>query len=469
MNRRYLEIDSTYRNRTLYPDPASFTVLISQSGTKTKLSAYDPISKSTPLNIFSPTGLSNIIGYISNPTNPIQTLTQFFACFPVSEQVVKTTNYYVGYPIKINTGPIVLITGWDYLNTDPSTDCFFVTVTPGLINIPVGLDTVNFQSGSTDLSTATIFIPGGISADSYYNNFIIWNQTKNNFRQIVSYNGQTKIATLDISPPLGPVDTPIWDISDILVLRSVPPQEIGTFESTGTSNTVTLPPNSSNIVDYYTGDFIRFTSGPNNNRISRIINYTGIGQIAQTGPPQLPFIPPHVASLDSNINLNILGNNYEILNFTKDNANPLVYTGSLVSQQEMACYEIKLVNLVLPNSILTTGGRIAFYPYVYVELQNVSSAGAGTKHTIYSNNPNSTRMLFRAAISDISNPLSSPFIKIDADGMVQTIKFQPNDSFKFAVYLTNGNMFETVLKDNVSPLEPNILVQISALFELKRV
>ena len=52
MNRRYLEIDSTYRNRALYTNPASFTVLISQSGTKTKLSAYDPISKATPVNIW---------------------------------------------------------------------------------------------------------------------------------------------------------------------------------------------------------------------------------------------------------------------------------------------------------------------------------------------------------------------------------------------------------------------------------
>ena len=79
---------------------------------------------------------------------------------------------------------------------------------------------------------------------------------------------------------------------------------------------------------------------------------------------------------------------FEILQFTRDNAVPFCYSGSLVSQQEMVCYEIELINLVLPNKTLTSGGRTAFYPYVYVELQNVSGASAGTKCVIYSNNPN---------------------------------------------------------------------------------
>ena len=467
MNRRYLEIDSTYRNRALYTNPSSFTVLISQSGTKTKLSAYDPIAKATPVNIFSPDDLILNGGTTSNPANPIQTKNEFFVCFPVASNAVKTTGYYVGSPITVASSSIVIITSWEYLSSDGIEDCFFITVSDGLTASPGSGDAVTFVTGTTNLTLATIFIPGGISADSYYNNLIVWNQTLTEYRPIISYDGDTKIATLDISPEAGGPVTG-WATADTLVLRHIPPQQNGTL-TFGTSNTVTLPSTSSNIIDFYTGDFIRFTSltGTDENKICRITKYTGSGQ--STGPS--PFVPidPYISTLDCSIGtLAPLTGTYEILNFTKDNANPFVYTGSMVSQQEMVCYEIKLVNLVLPNITLVTGGRIAFYPYVYIELQNISSSSAGNKHVIYSNNPNATRMLFRAAISDISNPLLSPFIKIDADGMVQTVKFKPNDNFKFAVYLPNGTPFQTVLQDSVSPEEPNILVQISALFELKR-
>ena len=124
------------------------------------------------------------------------------------------------------------------------------------------------------------------------------------------------------------------------------------------------------------------------------------------------------------------------------------------------------MNLVLPNRILSSGGKIAFYPYVYVELQNVSTSC--TPNIIYSNNPNSTRRLFRAIISDISNPDSTPFIKISGNGMVQTIKFKPNDSFKFGVYLPNGEILNTLFPELLSPSTPNPFIQISALFSLKR-
>ena len=160
---------------------------------------------------------------------------------------------------------------------------------------------------------------------------------------------------------------------------------------------------------------------------------------------------------------------FEILQFTRDNVVPFTYTGSTVSQQQMVCYEVELINLVLPNLTLKTGGRVAFYPYVYVELQNITGSSGGNTNIIYSNNPNSVRRLFRAAIDDIPNPLISPFIKIDGDGMTQTIKFKPNDSFKFGVYLSDGTLFETVYEDSYGPAPANPLVQISAMFSMKKV
>ena len=73
----------------------------------------------------------------------------------------------------------------------------------------------------------------------------------------------------------------------------------------------------------------------------------------------------------------------------------------------MVCYEISLLNLVLPNTTLVSGfgGRIAFYPYVYVELENVSASSGRNQGIIYSNNPNAIKALFRAAIKDVPNPV----------------------------------------------------------------
>jgi hypothetical protein len=164
------------------------------------------------------------------------------------------------------------------------------------------------------------------------------------------------------------------------------------------------------------------------------------------------------------------GSLIEIMSFSKDNLYPFVYTGSLVSQQEMVCYEVQLLNLVLPNSILKVGegGRIAFYPYVYVQLSNVSASGAGLKNVIYSNNPNATNATFRVPIYDVQNPLISSFVKVDGNGMRQTIKFTPNDTLLFSVTISDGEVFQTVLIDTLSPALPNPLAQVSALFAIKR-
>lgn len=52
MPKKYLELDSNYRNRTLYPNQASFDVPISQSGTNTQSAAVDPITDAYPIQTF---------------------------------------------------------------------------------------------------------------------------------------------------------------------------------------------------------------------------------------------------------------------------------------------------------------------------------------------------------------------------------------------------------------------------------
>jgi hypothetical protein len=178
------------------------------------------------------------------------------------------------------------------------------------------------------------------------------------------------------------------------------------------------------------------------------------GQAFEQNPPIGPGIYP----------------TYEIEQFSRENCNPFTYTGSTVSSQQEVCYEIELMNLVLPNTLLVSGrgGRAIFYPYLYVELQQVASSNSHQRGIMYSNNPNAYRMLFRALVNDTATPATSPFIKIDGDGMTHAVKFKPNDSFKLGVYHGNGTLFETSLQDTTPPTQPNPMAQISACFSFKR-
>lgn len=463
-NRRYLEIDSTYRNRNQFPNPSNFEVLISQSGSRNAINAYDPISEAAPIKTWKPIDLQLTGGVILQQITPpfppplvsnnINELDEFIISFPGPNIASKKTDYYVGYPIQIDTN-IVKITTWDVLSYDNTMSSFIVTVNPPLTSFPTVSTAVTFLPSINDYSIGLFLVPDGYGANFYYVGYILHNESRNEYRPIISYDGTLKLAGLNLSVEFGgPINT--WSDNDNYSIRDKMPRYIGTLPAStiNTSSSFVVNPNTSISV----GDFIRFTSttSNNDNKVCKVTGYTNSS------------IPPYVVTINNNLNIPVNGDTYEVLQFTRDNFTPFSYTGSLVSQQEMVCYEVELINLILPNKILYSGGRTAFYPYVYVELQNISGSSAGTYSVIYSNNPNSTRMLFRVAINDIANPTISPFIKIDGGKMVQTIKFKPNDNFKFGVYLPDGQILQTVESDTLSPVYPDPLLQISALFQMKR-
>jgi hypothetical protein len=337
------------------------------------------------------------------------------------------------------------------LTTDTvGSDYFTVNVEPALAAPPAAATAVLFQQ-ATDFASGYVFIPGAIGVDNYLVGAIVYNQTRQEWRRILSFDGTNRLAGLDLSS--GTI--PTWLLTDTLSIKRDPPVLAGGATTpglvSGSGNTVVLPATASATFHAYTGGFLSIT-GITPTLTCRIVDYRNF-----------------TCTLDCTLPAPLVGGEaFEILGFSRDSVVPFTYTGSLVSQQEMVCYEIELINLVLPNRELKSGGRIAFYPYVYVELQNVSGASAGTKNVIYSNNPHAKRMLFRAAIDDIPNPDVSPFIKIDGDGMVQTVKFKPNDSFKFGVYLPSGELLHTIDEEHLSPLRPNPLKQISAMFSIRR-
>jgi hypothetical protein len=139
----------------------------------------------------------------------------------------------------------------------------------------------------------------------------------------------------------------------------------------------------------------------------------------------------------------------------------------MVGMNQNVCYDISLCSLTLPNISLKTGSKISFYPYVYVELSNITSPNHASNQLIYSNNPNSNRALFIAPVNLLVDPDAGTFLTLYSN-MIQTIKFKPNDNLKFSVYLPDGTLFETIIDDLFSPYEPDPRIQIDAVFKIIR-
>jgi hypothetical protein len=275
-------------------------------------------------------------------------------------------------------------------------------------------------------------------------------------------------------PPTAPTDE-VRRIKKYIALSTVSPVPI----VSGT-NTFTLGSNASRTANYYVGAFLQVTNSSNPEYAYQIATYnsttlTGttttnfsfnepIGGTIEIRSVQLerPFsAPPSIEAQGQ-------GAITEVMQFTRDNWNPFSYSGSTFSSDQEVCYEMRLENLILPNVVLNVGrgGRVVFYPHVYVEMTEITAPTLGR---LYSNNPYTNKVLFRMIVSDMTDPLISPFVRFKTDGMVQTIKCKPNSNFHFAVRMPDGGqVFSVAATEDFSPRIPNALIQITAMFSLKR-
>ena len=510
-NSRYLEFDSTYRNRNEWPLASEFQIPISQSGRKNQSNALDPVCLSTPIMTWT----SNYLDVTSSPIPPapetlsgnilfnIETTPTPDIYIPTTSDnqtfVIQTTinslqqleNYYIGLVIT-TTGTVKSrkrITGYKYLFSTITNDYGLITIAS---NFPEGIiDTDGFtitDPTCIDVNNPYFFVPSGRVQKNGYTGYLLYNENLQEYRKISEYDSITHMISLNTqviygnvnSGPLPSLPLTPWAATDNYSIRKEPPylprngtsylQPVAPFSTNSITVSTSLPSSDTNfyknfgiriVANYTTAQYYKYVDNkpiPPLNESRTIISSSYSG-----GNTTLVFYPPLLATPSANTY-------FEMLNFSYDNFNPFTYTGSLVSQQDMVCYEVELLNLILPNDVLAVGegGRIAFYPYVYVQISNVSSACGGLKNIIYSNNPNAVKAIFRVPIDDVINPLISTFIKVDGDGMVQTIKFKPNDNLYFSVFLANGELYETILPEYFSPAPPNPSSQISASFSIRR-
>ena len=527
MSTRFLEVNSSYRNRTIWPNASEFEIPVSQTGTKTINDALDPISLSTPIFSWSSNNMtlggntaailsgqidnttpikysSDLITFVVNSGNtqlPFQQLRNYYAGLVIIDTSTKPNfvnrriiySYYLG-----NT----IIAGKQIYKMEITV----INSMPDSFNLG---DIVNIYDPSdfTDTLSPLLFVPNGSIQENAYNNYILYNENINQYRPIYHYDNITNMIKLDTTGSSsstnssGPIVTGIgnWQTTNNFSLRTNPPlipilgginpviinniTVVGIGIISTDNSTIVVVDSGNNLssgMNYYKNNFLRvlpygdsntnptdpyyeYGASPSNNQSRNIISYSYY-EISGVSYGVFKVYP--IFSLYNNG----IGASIEILPFTSDNFNPFVYTGSLVSQQDMVCYEMQMISLTLPNYTLSVsqGGRIAFYPFVYVQISNVSSTGAGLKNIIYSNNPNATSVIFRAPIYDIQNPTTTPFVRITGGGMAQTIKFKPNDNLYFKVTLSSGESYQTILPEYYSPRSPNPYAQITALFSFKR-
>jgi hypothetical protein len=496
-NTRYLEIDSTYRDRNAFPEISQFEVQISQSGRKSKENSVDPVCLSSPIaqwtsNRFNATILNGSIvsaTVYSIPTPSISAGTDNINIIVQATigQLQKIKNYYLSCNVRVQLTPTPTyafrtITYYEWLSTDGTTfDYARIVLASGFQDTVLPLNnTVSISIlDPTDLSLTppSIFVPNGYVGANCYYGLYMYNESLSDYRRIINYDFAVNLAFLEGSSVSG-----IWLPTHNYSIRKELPTVPSFRFTSSTTSTITCPIGSLiPIKNYYNHNFIRII--PNTptgtgvygrnylaptGEMRRIVDYTLLPLLGPFTSAVFTVTPPFssvpVASAIGNTH------SFEILGFSYDNACPFVYSGSMVSQQEMVCYQIELLNLIIPNKTMNTqyGSRIAYYPYVYVELSNVSATGGGLTNIIYSNNPNSTRMIFRACVDDMNQPQNAPFIKIDGDKMVQTIKFKPNDNLRFRLILPNGELFRVNDAEYFSPSQPNDKNQVTALFSIKR-
>lgn len=363
---------------------------------------------------------------------------------------------------------------------------------------------LQFQGGG-DLITTVQLRAGSNPADGYYNGGIIRvlsGGAQGQLATIQTYNGTTKIAKLVIGFSVAVAAGNTYDLSLPQQARRITKYvDYQSLALGGTTTTLNLPVvNTSNRNHpFYTNNYYNdlYIDVPTRGGIRLITNYN-VTVNNVTGTPTLAVItidptgPAFTAAIQNGdaftITSGVVSGGLDqftysistqpayILPYTYDNLYPFINAQSQIANAQQ-WYELELINLILPNQVLDSGfgSLISFYQYVYVEIENSNGSGTSGSNNIISNNSNAVGMTFRATIDDVPNPVNSTFIKIDGDGMTQTVRFDPQDNLKFSVYLGTGSnpnekeLFKVLPKEHFSPCPPNPLIQISAMFSVKKV
>jgi hypothetical protein len=198
---RYIDIDSTYRDRITYPKVGDFVIPVNGSVRNSPVTAFDPVLLAFP--------------YETDATSGGSTSTQI-ALSVLSSNIV---NFYVDSVLNFTVGGVTYFR--NIVAYDNTTQIATISPAVPLAGIPPALTPyyirkqfpVPFINGvyedvlTVPTPTTTTIQLGAVASptDGYYINLFIFFPNPNpvNFiwRRITAYNGATKVATIDKAIP----------------------------------------------------------------------------------------------------------------------------------------------------------------------------------------------------------------------------------------------------------------------------
>ena len=511
---RYIELCSDYRNRIDYPNVGEFSVpFMTDNQTPLSLNNSNPAFpiyefESGLLNIgtYSPIPLPQIDAYFTNDSISTPRV------FPNASIVASTTvDMFKGYCLVKMDGSFVgpafvpvsiefsLIVGWEPtlaqftisppFSSPPIPPAVYPYVPPpaGIVSYFAVIDLV---SAIAPPWVVPGIVPGAITCSQYrdvYNrppapgvdinvgDYIVYENAPAgtpDHRVLTRYVPERYILTFD--SPFPSIPLPLDNVN-FSIRKDLPVQKNYPIIATPNPYTVQITPVSSFTTKDYPGKVLYIIPSSSDTTYPDVLNnkmtfgsYVYTIKSFDSITNEITLDRPIEQDLFVNT-LNLVGRLYEILPQSIASDASLAYSGSLVSQADPVCYEIKLMNLTLPNVKLDVGSFLVNYSFVYLELRTEGPEFTMGRNIITSNNPNSERALFICPITNVIDPDIAKFIKITAFNMKQTVKFKPNAPLYMRIYLPNGKLFQPEQLDYPPPLPPNPLLQIEAIFQIERI
>ena len=361
MSKRYIQIDSNYRNRELWTNQSQFNLNVN-IGYRESGYSLDPVSDNSPIKVW--TDISNckfIIDSSYNDTTHYKDT--FFVDFSnnslhENDIDIKDTfhypNYFKGLPIDIS-GIKTYIKESIYTGKNNR----YIIKTGDNINGDVSTKEISIEKIFNDDKT-NFWVPYSMYSDNIYNeNYYLFNDSSGNDNtQITNYDNKTSTISIDSSG--GNVFTNIGKLSirkshnltNIDICGNV------TGELYLENNMLTHDSSGNNLNNVYANDdslsnsFLRDPSG----NIYKISNWKK-EYIKSIWTKKTRGTLSKVNGTTTDIS----DGKYELLKFSRDNEIPLMVNGNTTERQNLTCYEISLLSLSLPNVILKNNYKVIFY------------------------------------------------------------------------------------------------------------
>jgi len=467
-----MQIDSSFRDRSAWPNPANFQVGVRTSAVGGDGLSFDDPSSAMSYsynwtgNLFdqSIVGSNQVACTISAFTGLGSLTGQKTQAFQYGIELIVTANnlgafnttpnYYRGATATIGTARRSV-----YSSESVSANQMRLRLKgPALLSDPSSGSAVVI-SDPTDASLGQWFVPAGPSnSNAFSGSQVLFNETRRQKATILGYDGDDALVSV------GPL--PGWSNTDNVGICQVAPE---VFEAAPGASTkyISLVGATSGVTNYYVGDWLYvptttvYTNGQERGSAVRIIQYS-VGQSLVIVSPELPVAP-------------LAGDLLLIWRVCHDNYTPLFNTGFLSAAKKdprEICYEVSPIWLALPNVLLNSGqgGKIAQSNYVFLELKTLPVSDSTQVVLCTNNKHGSQTAMFCLKVPNITREESADFVCLTGDQFSARLQWKPNcGGIGVCVRFGNGQIFQTAEPDSVAPYRPKPHLQISLLLSFRNI